>query len=99
MFSVGFGTLSCIFLHFLQTYRCVPTIGFPADMFICTFFDFPLKYRCVPEIVFSADILSDIFCWQFCITLLADIHVRHFSTDLEERRERKEEEEGGADLT
>ena len=28
------GPFSVIFLHFLQKYRCVPKIGFSADMFI-----------------------------------------------------------------
>ena len=34
VFCVGFGTFSVIFLHFLQKYRCVPKIGFSADIFI-----------------------------------------------------------------
>ena len=33
VFCVGFGAFSVIFLHFLQKYRCVPKIGFSADIF------------------------------------------------------------------
>ena len=33
-FCVGFAICAVIFLHFLQKYRCVPKIGFSADIFI-----------------------------------------------------------------
>ena len=53
------GLFSVIFLHFAQKYRCVPKIGFPADILI--FLHFLQKYRCVPKIGFWADISIDSF--------------------------------------
>ena len=47
---------SVIFLHFLLKYRCVPKIGFSADIFLSFSFIFLQKCRCVPKIGFSADI-------------------------------------------
>ena len=32
--SIGFSAFSLISFHFLQKYRCVPKIGFPADISI-----------------------------------------------------------------
>ena len=63
------GLFSVIFLHFAQKYRCVPKIGFPADIFLI-FLHFLQKYRCVPKIGFSADISIDIF-----IDILTDIFI------------------------
>ena len=37
VFSLGFGAFSVMFLHFLQKYRCVPKIGFSADISIDIF--------------------------------------------------------------
>ena len=54
-FAYGRGLFSVIFLHFAQKYRCVPKIGFPADIFLI-FLHFLQKYRCVPKTGFSADI-------------------------------------------
>ena len=54
------GAFFVISFHFLQKYRCVPKIGFPADIFIDIFFHFHLKYRCIPKIGFQADISIDI---------------------------------------
>ena len=39
MFSYYRGLFSDIFLHFLQKYRCVPKIGFSADISIDIFID------------------------------------------------------------
>ena len=52
------GLFSVIFLHFAQKYRCVPKIGFPADIFFI-FLHFLKRYRYVSKIGFSADISID----------------------------------------
>ena len=39
-FAYDRGLFSVIFLHFLQKYRCVPKIGFPADIFLSFSFIF-----------------------------------------------------------
>ena len=56
------GLFSVIFLHFLQKCRCVPKIGFSADMFLSFSFIFLQKCCCVPKIGFSADIFLS-FCF------------------------------------
>ncbi len=47
-------------VRFLQKYRCVPKIGFPADIAHQFCVQFLQKYRCVPKIGFSAVIFMDI---------------------------------------
>ena len=60
------------FLHFLQKYRCVSKIGFPANIFTDIFIHFHFKYRCVPKFGFSADISIDI-CIDISIDNFIDI--------------------------
>ena len=61
---------SVIFLHFLQKYRCVPKIGFSADISIVIFIDIFI------------DILTDIFI-DISIDIFIDISIG-ILTDKEE---------------
>ena len=75
-----FCIFSVIFLHFLQKYRCVPKIGFSADISIDIFFDIFI------------DILTDIFI-DISIDILVDISIDisiDILTDKEEGGGRKE---------
>lgn len=72
VFSVGFGTCSCFFFHFLQNYRCIPKTGRLADIFIGIFFDVDLKCLCSPKIGFSADMLTDILI-DNCVDMFISI--------------------------
>ena len=74
--AVCFCVFSAIFLHFLQTYRCVPKIGFSADISIEVSIDIFIDI--------SIDILIDISI-DISIDVLIDI-----LTDKEEGGGRKE---------
>ena len=55
------------FLHFLQKYRCVPKIGFSADIFPSTSFIFFRRIIVYLKIGFSTDIPIDIFLLTFLL--------------------------------
>ena len=54
------GPFSVIFLHFLQKYRCVPKIGFSADISIDIFIDIFIDILADIFIDISIDIFIDI---------------------------------------
>ena len=59
MSSIGFCTLSLTFFHFLQKYRCVPKIGFSADISIDIFVDISIDISIGKFIDMLIDILTD----------------------------------------
>ena len=60
--KLGLGwQFSANFLHFLQKYRCVPKIGFSADICICIFIDILTDIFIDISIHICIDILTDIF--------------------------------------
>ena len=60
-----------IFLHFLQKYRCVPKIGFSADISIDIFIDISIDILIDTLIDIFFDISIDIFI-GICIDILTD---------------------------
>ena len=60
MFPYDRGLFSVIFLHFLQKYRCVPEIGFSADISIDVSIDIFIDILIDAFIDISIDILIDI---------------------------------------
>ena len=67
-FAYDRGLFSVIFLHFLQKYRCVPKIGFSADISIDIFIDISIDISIDIFIDISIDILIGI-----CVDILIDI--------------------------
>ena len=65
------GLFSVIFLHFLQKYRCVPKIGFSADISIDIFIDISIDILIDTLIDIFFDISIDIFI-GICIDILTD---------------------------
>ena len=61
-FAYDRGLFSVIFLHFLQKYRCVPKIGFSADIFLSFSFIF---FRSIVVYLKSGSRLT--FVWHFLI--------------------------------
>ena len=72
------GLFSVIFLHFLQKYRCVPKIGFSADISIDVSIDIFIDILIDAFIDISIDILIDISIDIF-IDILTDILIDIFT--------------------
>ena len=85
-------TFFCVFLHFLQKYRCVPKIGFSADISIDILIYIYIDIYIDIFIDISIDILTDIFIDIF-IDILTDIFI-DILTDKEGGGRRKEEGSG-----
>ena len=94
------GLFSVIFLHFLQKYRCVPKIGFSADIFLSISFIFfrsivvylKLGSRLTFLLAFFFDISIDILV-GICIDIFIGICI-DILTDKEEGRGGKEGRSG-----
>ena len=67
-------TFFVIFLHFLQKYRCVPKIGFSADISIDIFTDISIDISIDIFIDICIDIFIDI-CIDISFDILIDICV------------------------
>ena len=93
-------TFFVIFLYFLQKYRCVPKIGFSADIFIDIYIDIIIDISIDIFTDISIDIFIDIFVdisIDIFIDILTDIFIDIFIgiyieivTDKEEGRRGKE---------
>ena len=81
VFCVGFGTFSVIFLHFLQKYRCVPKIGFSADIFIVNSIDISICISIDILLTFLSTFLLA-FLVTFLLTFLLTLSLASLSTFL-----------------